>query len=146
MGAALEIAASSINSEQPRVTALRDKLIQEILQNIPHTKLNGLTGSRRLPGNVNISFSFIEGESLLLHLDMNGICASTGSACSSGALEPSHVLMAMGLGHELSNGALRFSLGSQNTDADITKLMEVLQPAVQKLRNLSPLYDDFLKS
>jgi cysteine desulfurase len=104
------------------------------------------TGKKRLPGNVNVSFRFIEGESLLLHLDMQGICASTGSACSSGALEPSHVLMAMGLGHELSNGALRFSLGAENTEADIHRLMQVLQPAVEKLRNLSPLYDDFLKT
>jgi len=98
-----------------------------------------------LPGNVNFSFRFIEGESLLLHLDMQGCCASTGSACSSGALEPSHVLMALGLGHELANGALRFSFGTENTSADIKKLMEILCPAVDKLRILSPLYDDFIK-
>jgi cysteine desulfurase len=107
--------------------------------------LNGPTGNRRLPGNVNVSFRFIEGESLLLHLDMQGCYASTGSACSSGALEPSHVLMALGVGHELANGALRFSFDSQNSAADIEKLMKILQPAVEKLRALSPLYDDFRK-
>lgn len=145
MGEALRLSAAEIPEELPRVSAMRDRLIREILQSIPHTILNGPTGERRLPGNVNISFRFIEGESLLLHLDMLGCCASTGSACSSGALEPSHVLMALGIGHELANGALRFSLGSQNTDADIPALMLILAPAVEKLRALSPLYDDYLK-
>ncbi|MCL1882604.1 MAG: cysteine desulfurase NifS [Defluviitaleaceae bacterium] len=145
MAAALEISISELAIEFTRVSLLRDKLIREILENIPYTRLNGATGERRLPGNVNISFRFVEGESLLLHLDMQGCCASTGSACSSGALEPSHVLMALGLGHELANGALRFSFGAENTEDDITKLMSILKPSVEKLRNLSPLYDDFLK-
>jgi cysteine sulfinate desulfinase/cysteine desulfurase-like protein len=129
-----------------RMTALRDKLTATILEAIPHTRLNGPLSHSRLPGNANISFRFVEGESLLLHLDMAGVCASTGSACSSGALEPSHVLMALGLDHALANGAIRFSLGAENTDADIPALMQILTPAVQKLRDLSPLYDDFLKA
>lgn len=145
MGEALRLSAEEMPAENARVSALRDMLIGEILTKIPHTILNGAKNKNRLPGNVNISFRFIEGESLLLHLDMQNCCASTGSACSSGALEPSHVLMALGLGHELANGALRFSLGSNNTAADIPKLMQILQPAVEKLRNLSPLYDDFLE-
>lgn len=145
MGVALSAAIEEMPAELPRVTALRDALIEKILQ-IPHTRLNGATGANRLPGNVNVSFRFIEGESLLLHLDMQNCCASTGSACSSGALEPSHVLMALGLGHELANGALRFSLGAQNTTADIDALMKILTPAVEKLRALSPLYDDYLKT
>ncbi|MCL2356106.1 MAG: cysteine desulfurase [Defluviitaleaceae bacterium] len=144
MSAALSEAIAEIPTELPRITALRDELIKKILQ-IPHTCLNGAR-ENRLPGNVNISFRFIEGESLLLHLDMQNCCASTGSACSSGALEPSHVLMALGLSHELANGALRFSLGAQNTSDDIENLMNILTPAVEKLRNLSPLYDDFLKT
>jgi cysteine desulfurase len=146
MSAALQFSCEELPAEYKRLTAIRDRLIAEILEKIPHVRLNGAIGDKRLPGNVNVSFRFIEGESLLLHLDMQGCCASTGSACSSGALEPSHVLMALGLGHELANGALRFSLGAQNTDTDIEQLMQILQPAVEKLRNLSPLYDDFLKS
>jgi len=145
MGAALTAVLEEMSAESKRLTALRDRLIQEILTKIPHTKLNGAIGDNRLNGNVNISFRFIEGESLLLHLDMNGIYASTGSACSSGSLDPSHVLMAMGLSHELANGAIRFSLGRENTDDDIDKLMAVLEPTVQKLRDLSPLYDDYRK-
>ncbi|MCL2224996.1 MAG: cysteine desulfurase NifS [Defluviitaleaceae bacterium] len=145
MGAAIDISAKEISCELPRVSALRDRLIREISEKIPHTVLNGPLGDKRLPGNVNFSFRFVEGEALLLHLDMQGCCASTGSACSSGALEPSHVLMSLGLGHELANGALRFSFGAGNTEADIEKLMQILCPAVQKLRALSPLYDDFLK-
>jgi cysteine desulfurase len=145
MGAAISLATAELPAEFSRVSALRDKLIHEILEKIPHTRLNGATGNRRLPGNVNISFRFIEGESLLLHLDMQNCCASTGSACSSGALEPSHVLMALGLGHELANGAIRFSLGFENNENDISNLMNLLIPSVEKLRNLSPLYDDFKK-
>ena len=144
MGEALRLAAEEIATEFPRVSAMRDRLISEILK-IPHTRLNGSQGNTRLPGNINISFRFIEGEALLLRLDMLNCCASTGSACSSGALEPSHVLMALGLDHELANGALRFSLGSANTDAEIDALMKILTPEVEKLRALSPLYDDFLK-
>ncbi|MCL2379002.1 MAG: aminotransferase class V-fold PLP-dependent enzyme [Defluviitaleaceae bacterium] len=131
-------------AEQRRLSALRDRLINEILTRIPHTRLNG-PRDNRLPGNVNISFSFIEGESLLLHLDMLGCQASTGSACSSGALEPSHVLTAMGLSHELANGTIRFSLGRESTLDDIDGLMVILEKSVARLRELSPLYDDFLR-
>jgi len=142
--AALRLSIEELSSEQLRLSYLRDKLINEIQTNIPYTKLNGATGDKRLPGNVNISFEFIEGESLLLHLDIKGVCASTGSACSSGALEPSHVLMAMGASHEHANGAIRFSLGRDFKEDDIHYLLSVLKPAVDKLRSLSPLYDDFL--
>ena len=143
MATALTLSMEAMPTEQPRVTRLRDHLIAQILQKIPHTKLNGATHDR-LPGNVNISFRFIEGESLLLHLDMNGCAASTGSACSSGSLEPSHVLMAMGLDHGLANGALRFSLGRVNTDEDVARLMALLEPTVARLRSMSPLYDDYV--
>ena len=144
MAAALSASLEEMDAEQKRLTLLRDRLISGIHDTIPHTKLNGPLGEKRLAGNVNVSFRFIEGESLLLHLDMLGFYASTGSACSSGALEPSHVLMAMGLSHELANGAIRFSLGRENTAEDIEKLLTVLQTTVQKLRDLSPLYDDFM--
>ncbi|MCL2527097.1 MAG: cysteine desulfurase NifS [Defluviitaleaceae bacterium] len=142
--AALEIALEEMQAEQSRVSALRDKLIDNILSAIPHVQLNG-PRDNRLPGNVNISVSFIEGEALLLHLDMLGHQASTGSACSSGALEPSHVLTAMGVSHEMANGAIRFSLGRETTQEDIDKLMTVLPAAVERLRSLSPLYDDFMR-
>ena len=144
MSAALSASLETLERERSRVSALRDSLIHKILTKIPYTKLNGSEGSKRLPGNVNISFRFIEGESLLLHLDMYDFCASTGSACSSGALEPSHVLMAIGLCHEMANGAIRFSLGRENTEEDIDALMKILVPTVQKLRDMSPLYEDFM--
>ena len=144
MATALQLAFEELPSEFLRISALRDKLICEILK-IPHTKLNGATGENRLPGNVNVSFRFIEGESLLLHLDMHGCCASTGSACSSGALDPSHVLLALGLDHELANSALRFSLGAMNSENDICALMKILVPSVEKLRAISPIFDDYKK-
>jgi len=144
LAAALEASIGTIPHEQVRLTKLRDKLINEILSNIPHAALNG-PKDNRLPGNVNVSFRFIEGESLLLHLDMQGCHASTGSACSSGALEPSHVLTAMGISHELTNGAIRFSLGKDTIEEDISKLMTILTKSVTRLRELSPLYDDYIK-
>ena len=143
-GLAAALKASVDDLGKVDIYRLKDRLINEILTTIPHTRLNGPVDNR-LPGNVNVSFSFIEGESLLLHLDMLGCQASTGSACSSGALEPSHVLMAMGLSHELANGAIRFSLGRDNTDDDIDRLMDILPKSVARLRELSPLYDDFMK-
>ena len=147
MGAALAASVESMAEEQVRITKIRDYIIQQILDTIPHTKLNGPPiGEKRSPNNINISFRFIEGESLLLHLDMQNCYASTGSACSSGALEPSSTLMAIGLDHELANGALRFTLGRENTMADADALLKILTPTVKKLRDLSPLYDDFLKS
>ena len=144
LAAALAASAEEMAKEAPRISRLRDKLIDEILTAIPHTRLNG-PRCNRLPGNVNISFGFIEGESLLLHLDMLGCQASTGSACSSGALEPSHVLIAMGISHEQANGAIRFSLGRETTAEDIDKLMPMLTSSVARLRELSPLYDDYQK-
>ena len=145
MHEALKISVRKMDEERVRLEKIRDKLIFEILTNISHSHLNGTVGDRRLPGNVHISFDFIEGESLLLHLDLQGIYASTGSACSSGSLEPSHMLLSMGLTHEEANGAIRFSLGMGNTEDDINKLMPVLVTAVDKLRHLSPLFDDFIK-
>ena len=142
---ALKISAAKMTEEKARLEKLRDKLIFEILTNISHSHLNGAIGNKRLPGNVHVSFDFIEGESLLLHLDLQEIHASTGSACSSGSLEPSHMLLSMGLSHEEANGAIRFSLGMGNTEDDIKKLMPVLVTAVEKLRHLSPLFDDFIR-
>jgi len=145
LGAALKATMETLPSEYKRLTRLRDRMINEILTTIPHTTLNG-PADGRLPGNVNISFRFIEGESLLLHLDMHGCYASTGSACSSGSLDPSHVLMAMQLPHEMANGAIRFTLGRENTIDDIDNLISILKPTVQKLRDLSPLYDDYINN
>ena len=144
MATALDTVVAEMPKEQVRLTALRNKIIHEILNTIPHTHLNGTNCKNRLSTNVNISFRFIEGESLLLHLDMHGCYASTGSACTSGALEPSHVLLALGLSHELANGAIRFTLGRESTNEDIDKLLEILPPIIQKLRDLSPLYDDYM--
>ncbi len=136
---ALEEAVFGI-SEGVRVSAMRDKLIDEILAKIPHTRLNG-PRDRRLPGNVNISFKYIEGESLLLLLDMAGICASTGSACSSNSLEPSHVLLTIGVPVEEAHGSLRLSIGRDTTEEDVDYILEKLPPIVEKLRMMSPLYN-----
>ena len=118
--------------------------MEQIITTIPHSRLNGHK-TDRLPGNINISFEFIEGESLLFLLDHAGIAASTGSACSSGSLEPSHVLMAIGVPIEIAHGSLRLTLGSENSEADIAYVCEELRKAVEKLRNISPLYADYLK-
>ncbi len=144
-GAALSLAIREMPEETRRVTGLRDKLIRGLSEKIPHTKLNGHP-EKRLPGNVNMSFSFIEGESLLMLLDMQGCSASTGSACSSGSLDPSHVLLAMGDPQDLANSALRFTLGRYTTSGDMDALIELLPPIVERLRAMSPLYDDFLKN
>ena len=127
--------------ETPRMTALRDKLIRGILDAIPESRLNGHP-TQRLPGNVNISVSYIEGESLLLSLDMAGIAASSGSACTSGSLDPSHVLLAIGLPHEIAHGSLRFSLGRETTEEQIDYVLEQLPKIVERLRAMSPLYAD----
>ncbi|MDR2938935.1 MAG: aminotransferase class V-fold PLP-dependent enzyme, partial [Clostridiales bacterium] len=143
LGKAIELAALELGEETIRVTKLRDKLISGILENIPYCKLNGPI-SQRLPGNVNISFEFIEGESLLLLLDMQGIFASSGSACTSGSLDPSHVLLAIGLPHEKAHGSLRLTIGRYNTESDIDKVIETLPAIVNKLREMSPLYEGHL--
>ncbi len=119
---------------------LRDRTIEEITKKIPFIRLNG-DRYKRLPGNVNFSFEFIEGESLLLMLDMKGIAASSGSACTSGSLDPSHVLLAIGLVHEIAHGSLRISFGDDNTHDDVDYLMEVLPSIVERLREMSPLYE-----
>ncbi|MDR1665204.1 MAG: cysteine desulfurase NifS [Clostridiales bacterium] len=143
MGKAFSIAAQELPGEYARVSALRDRLISGIEATIPHAKLNGHRHDR-LPGNVNFSFAFIEGESLLLLLDMQGCRASSGSACSSGSLDPSHVLMAMGIPHEKAHGSIRFTLGRHNTGADVDALLEILPPMIARLREMSPLYEDFI--
>lgn len=140
LGKAISLACENIEEKTKKISSMRDRLIKEIPEKIPYTKLNGHP-TDRLSGNVNFSFEFIEGESLLLLLDMNGIAASSGSACTSGSLDPSHVLLAMGLPHEIAHGSLRLSIGEINTDEDIDKVLEVLPGVVQRLRDMSPLYE-----
>lgn len=137
---ALEIAYENIESHNEKLILLRDKLIKNIMDNISHVKLNGHP-EKRLPGNVNVSLKFIEGEALLLSLDMVGIAASSGSACTSGSLDPSHVLLAMGLPHEIAHGSLRLSLGDFNEEDEIDYVVENLKKIVDRLRAMSPLYD-----
>ncbi len=136
---ALKIALSECEAENARITKLRDRLIDGILK-IPYTRLNG-SRDKRLAGNVNISVEYIEGESLILLLDLNGICASSGSACTTGSLDPSHVLLALGLPHEVAHGSLRLSLGKDNTDEDVDYILEVLPKVVDRLRAMSPVWD-----
>lgn len=140
IASAIELAVSNIDSNTNKLLALREKLYNEVMEKIPYVRLNGHR-TKRLPGSLNFSFEFIEGESLLLMLDMKGVCASSGSACTSGSLDPSHVLLAIGLIHEIAHGSLRISMGDKNTEADITYLMEVLPPIVNRLREMSPLYE-----
>lgn len=139
LGKAIELVTADIEGHNKKIRALRDRLLNGILAKIPNAYLNGHP-ERRLPGNINISFEFIEGESMLLWLDDEGICASTGSACTSGSLEPSHVLLATGLPVEISHGSLRLTLGDVNTDADVDFVLEVLPKVVTRLREMSPLY------
>lgn len=129
------------------VAALRDSLRDRILAAIPHSTLNGPhDGTYRLPGNLNIGFEYIEGESMLLLLDAAGICASTGSACSSASLDPSHVLLATGVPHERAHGSLRLSISSETSEADADYILEVLPPIIKRLRDMSPLYEEALKA
>ncbi|MBU4485053.1 aminotransferase class V-fold PLP-dependent enzyme, partial [bacterium] len=138
-GKAVEIASKIMIEESERITVLRNKLTKGIQEKIPHVKLNG-DPIKRLPNNVNVSIQFIEGESILLNLDMEGVAASTGSACTSGTLDPSHVMLAMGLSHELSHGSLRLTLGRYTEEEDINRVLDVLPGIVEKLRKMSPLY------
>lgn len=138
-GKAVEVAKEKMDEEAEKLTVLRDKSIKGILDNINHVRLNGHP-TKRLPNNINISIEFIEGESLLLNLDLEGIAASTGSACNSSSLEASHVLLALGLSHELAHGSLRFTLGRYIREEDIDFVLEVLPKIVDKLRSMSPLY------
>lgn len=141
MAEALSIAVSDLEEKQKNLITLRDDLIEQITAKIPYCRLNGHR-TNRLPGNINISFEFIEGESLLLMLDMKGISASSGSACTSGALDPSHVLLAIGLKHDIAHGSLRISLDWQNTKEEIDYIVESLIPIVERLRAMSPLYEE----
>ena len=138
LGKAVDLAGHDMGKDAQRLAHLRDKLIKGLLAKIDHVRLNGHP-SRRLPNNVNVSVGFVEGESMLLNLDLEGICASTGSACSSASLEPSHVLLALGLSPEQAHGSLRFTLGRENTETDIERVLEVLPGIVAKLRAMSPL-------
>ena len=144
LGKAIELATENLTEKVAKISAMRDKLIKEISEKIPYIKLNGHP-TDRLPGNVNFSFNFIEGEALLLMLDLSGIAASSGSACTSGSLDPSHVLLALGLPHEIAHGSLRLSIGEINTDDDIDYVLEVLPGIVQRLRDMSPLYEKVSK-
>jgi cysteine desulfurase len=143
-GKAVELAREEMGKEIEKLTFLRDKLIKGILGTIEFTRLNG-HHAQRLPNNVNVSISYVEGESMLLNLDMEGIACSTGSACTSSSLEPSHVLAAIGLTHELAHGSLRFSLGRQTSEDDIDYVLAVLPGIVGKLRSMSPLYKKEVK-
>ena len=144
LGKAIELATENLQEHVDKMTALRDKLIEGLLK-IPYSKLNGPTGDKRLPGNVNIGFEFIEGESILLSLDFEGVCASSGSACTSGSLDPSHVLLSIGLPHEKAHGSLRLTLGDGSTEEDVNYVIEVLPPIIKRLRDMSPLWEDFIK-
>ena len=140
LGKAIELAYTNFEEKNNRLIRLRDMLIEKIKSNIPYVRLNGHP-EKRLPGNVNMCFEFIEGESLLLSLDMEGIAASSGSACTSGSLDPSHVLLAIGLPHEIAHGSLRLTLGDFNTEEEIDYVVEKLVKIVERLRSMSPLYE-----
>lgn len=140
IGKAIELAYQKFDEHNSRITMLRDKLINGIMEKVPYTRLNGHP-ENRLPNNTSFCFEYIEGESLLLNLDIKGIAGSSGSACSSGSLEPSHVLLAIGLSHEIAHGSLRLSLGEVNTEEDIEYVLQVLPEIVDRLRQMSPLYE-----
>ena len=144
LGAAAEKAAETMEEKAKKETELRDYLIGRIEAEIPYCRLNGHR-TKRLPGNVNFSFLFIEGESMLIMLDMKGICASSGSACTSGSLDPSHVLLAIGLKHEEAHGSLRLSISEENTKEEADIVVDELKRIVARLREMSPLYEDFVK-
>jgi len=141
---AVEIAMNTMKERTNHETQLRDAMIRRIYKEIPYVRLNG-SKQKRLPNNINFSFQFIEGESLLIMLDMAGICASSGSACTSGSLDPSHVLLAIGLPHEIAHGSLRLTLSEKNTMEEIDFVIGKIKEIVQQLRAMSPLYEDFVK-
>jgi cysteine desulfurase len=145
MASALDIAYSGLDKYNKHLKDLSDRLIEKVTKRIPYVCING-DRNKRLPGNVNFSFNFIEGESLLLMLDMKGIQASSGSACTSGSLDPSHVLLAIGLPHEIAHGSLRITFGERNTEEDVDYIVDCLEEIVGKLRMMSPLYEDFVKN
>ena len=143
LGTAIEVATRNISEKNAVIIPRRNKLIDNILK-LPYTRLNG-DRDKRLPGNVNISFEGVEGESLLLMLDMNGICASSGSACTSGSLDPSHVLLSIGLKHEVAHGSLRLSIEDDITDDDVDYILEVIPKVVKHLRDMSPVWEKMMK-
>ena len=143
-GKAAQIAGETMEERAAKETALRDHLMERVLAEVPYVKLNGHR-TDRLPNNVNFCFRFIEGESLLILLDQLGVCASSGSACTSGSLDPSHVLLAIGLPHEIAHGSLRITLSEETTLEDIDFVADELNKIVGRLRGMSPLYEDFVK-
>lgn len=143
-GKAAELAFANMEERTRKETELRDYLIERVLKEIPYTRLNG-DRTRRLPNNAHFCFRFIEGESLLILLDQNGICGSSGSACTSGSLDPSHVLLAIGLPHEIAHGSLRLTLSEMTTTEEIDFTVEQLKKIIERLRSMSPLYEDFVK-
>ena len=144
LGKAVEIAVATMDERIKTETELRDYMISRISAEIPYARLNG-DKVRRLPNNVNFSFQFVEGESMLIMLDMAGVCASSGSACTSGSLDPSHVLLAIGLPHEIAHGSLRLTLGYETTKEDVDYVVDEIKKIVERLRNMSPLYEDFVR-
>jgi len=144
IGKAIELATQNLEDHMNKMTVLRDRLFEGLLK-IPHTTINGPRGDKRLPGNVNVKFRFIEGESILLSLDFEGISASSGSACTSGSLEPSHVLLAVGIPHERAHGSLRLTMGDNTTQEDVDYVIETVPPIIKRLRDMSPLWEDYNK-
>lgn len=144
-GKASLLAKERMEERSKKETQLRDYFIEKVLEEIPYTRLNG-DRKNRLPNNINFSFRFIEGESLLIMLDQKGICCSSGSACTSGSLDPSHVLLAIGLPHEIAHGSLRITLSEETTKEELDYVLEELKNIVSRLRNMSPLYEDFIKT
>ena len=143
-GAAVERAVRTMEERTAMERKQRDHLIDRVLHEVPYTRLNGHR-TRRLPNNANFSFQFVEGESLLIMLDMEGICGSSGSACTSGSLDPSHVLLAIGLPHEIAHGSLRLTLSEETTEEELDYVVEAIKKIVEKLRGMSPLYEDFVR-
>ena len=144
LGKAIELAYENLEEKNKKIKELRDYYVESIKEKIPYIKING-DMEKRLPGNSNISFRFIEGEGLLLNLDLKGIAASSGSACTSGSLDPSHVLLAIGLPHEIAHGSLRISIGKNNTKEEIDYVVENLVEIVNRLREMSPLWEEFIE-
>jgi len=140
-GKAAELALKRLPEKRQKLTKFRDKIIDTVMDEISEVRLNGPRGDQRLPNNVSFCFRYIEGESILLNLDMLGIAASSGSACTSGSLDPSHVMLSLGLSHEVAHGSLRISMGYHTTEEEVDYLLEQLPPVIQKLRDMSPLYE-----
>jgi cysteine desulfurase len=144
IGKAAELAKNNMEERSKKETELRDHLIERVLAEIPYVRLNG-DRTDRLPNNTNFCFRFIEGESMLILLDQAGICGSSGSACTSGSLDPSHVLLAIGLPHEIAHGSLRLTLSEKNTMEEVDYTVDEIKKIIERLRSMSPLYEDFVK-